>query len=329
MGKDEAINEEMDDSLVRAATTVDAEQDRGSGPRCQETMGDIIAQTRCENVSKHSNDPLLTRVLDLETTKTTQANEIASLKRRVKKLERRNKSRTHGLKRLYRVGSSRRGESSEDEGLGEEDASKQGRIADIDANKDIYLVNVQTDEYMFGVNDLDGDEVIVESVDVVNTARETRSVVEEVTVVTIPVSAATTTNTTTAITDVEITLAQALTELKSAKPKADEVVIQEPEQGTTTTTPTLTTTTAATTIIANSTRPKAKGIVFHEQEQAPTPTVSSQQPSQVKAKIEADYQLAQRLQAQEQEELTDEEKARLFVQFLEQRRKHFTAKRVE
>ncbi|GKE57697.1 hypothetical protein Tco_1496882, partial [Tanacetum coccineum] len=36
-----------------------------------------------------------------------------------------------------------------------------------------------------------------------------------------------------------------------------------------------------------------------------------------------------RLQAQEQEELTDEEKARLFVQFLKQRRKHFIAKRVE
>ncbi|GKG31182.1 hypothetical protein Tco_0423670 [Tanacetum coccineum] len=46
-----------------------------------------------------------------------------------------------------------------------------------------------------------------------------------------PVSAAT-------ITDVEITLAQALAELKSAKPKADKVVIQEPEQGITITTPT-------------------------------------------------------------------------------------------
>ncbi|GKG05964.1 hypothetical protein Tco_0326050, partial [Tanacetum coccineum] len=47
------------------------------------------------------------------------------------------------------------------------------------------------------------------------------------------------------------------------------------------------------------------------------------------AKIDADYQLAQRLQAQEQDELTDEEKARLFVLFLEQRRKHFAAKRAE
>ncbi|GKE33609.1 hypothetical protein Tco_1452931, partial [Tanacetum coccineum] len=154
---DEAVNKEMDDSLERAATTatsLDAEQDRGGGSRRQETMRDTIAQTRFENVSKTSNDPLLTR----ETTKTTQANEIASLKRSVKKLERRNKSRTHRLKRIYRVGSSRMVESFEDEGLGEEDASKQGRIADINANKDIYLVNVCTDEDMFDVNYLDGDE---------------------------------------------------------------------------------------------------------------------------------------------------------------------------
>ncbi|GJW61965.1 hypothetical protein Tco_0111300 [Tanacetum coccineum] len=119
--------------------------------------------------------------LELETTKTTQANEIASLKRRVKKLEKKDRSRTHKLKRLYKVGLSANVESSRDEEDLGEDASKQGRITDIDAD----------------------------------------------------------------------------------------------------------------------------------------------------AKVEADYQLAQRLQAQEQEELTDEEKARLFVQFLEQRRNHFAAKRAE
>ncbi|GKE61896.1 hypothetical protein Tco_1512263, partial [Tanacetum coccineum] len=31
------------------------------GPRCQETMGDTIAQTRFENVSTQSYDPLLVR----------------------------------------------------------------------------------------------------------------------------------------------------------------------------------------------------------------------------------------------------------------------------
>ncbi|GJW61316.1 hypothetical protein Tco_0110651, partial [Tanacetum coccineum] len=107
---DEVIYKELDDSLVRAATTdssLEAKHDSGGSPRRQETIGDTIAQTRFKNVTKLSNDPLLARgntlrsgedslklnelmelctnlqqrVLDLETTKTTQANEIASLKR--------------------------------------------------------------------------------------------------------------------------------------------------------------------------------------------------------------------------------------------------------
>ncbi|GJT59576.1 hypothetical protein Tco_1003109 [Tanacetum coccineum] len=72
-----------------------------------------------ERVPTHCNDPLLSgedrlklnelielctklseRVLDLKNTKTFQAAEITKLKERVKKLERRNKSRTLGLKRL-------------------------------------------------------------------------------------------------------------------------------------------------------------------------------------------------------------------------------------
>ncbi|GJR15545.1 ribonuclease H-like domain-containing protein [Tanacetum coccineum] len=49
----------------------------------------------------------------------------------------------------------------------------------------------------------------------------------------------------------------------------------------------------------------------------------------IQAKIDADHQLAERLQAQEQEELSIEEKATLFQQLLEKRRKHFAAKRAE
>ncbi|GJX53369.1 hypothetical protein Tco_0281738 [Tanacetum coccineum] len=49
----------------------------------------------------------------------------------------------------------------------------------------------------------------------------------------------------------------------------------------------------------------------------------------IQAKIDADHQLAERLQAQEQEELSDAEKATLFQQLLKKRRKHFAAKRVE
>nr|GFB33497.1 hypothetical protein [Tanacetum cinerariifolium] len=100
--------------------------------------------------------------------------------------------------------------------------------------------------------DRDGDEVIVETVDVVKQAKE---VVDD------------------------ITLAKALMEIKSEKPKADKVVIQEPEHGTTITTP--------TTITAASSRPKVKRLVIHEQEQAPTLTVSSQQPSQSKLVLDS------------------------------------------
>ncbi|GJW69202.1 uncharacterized mitochondrial protein-like protein [Tanacetum coccineum] len=49
----------------------------------------------------------------------------------------------------------------------------------------------------------------------------------------------------------------------------------------------------------------------------------------IRAKIDADHQLAERLQAQEQEELSIEEKATLFQKLLDKRRKHFTAKRAE
>ncbi|GKF73782.1 hypothetical protein Tco_0220114, partial [Tanacetum coccineum] len=147
------------------------------------------------------------------------------------------------------VGLSRRVESSKDEGLGEEDTSKQGRIADIDADAGINLVNTHfdVDTHMFGVHDLVGDKVVV----------ETKVASKDVN-----------------LSVDEVTLAQVLAALKSAKPKDDKVMLQEPEQDT------ITTTTAATTVTTASTRPKAKGLVIHKEEQATTPKVSSQQPSQ-------------------------------------------------
>ncbi|GKG41323.1 hypothetical protein Tco_0470535, partial [Tanacetum coccineum] len=74
------------------------------------------------------------KVLGLEKAKTAQAKEITSLKKRVKQLEKR---------RLRKVGSFSRVESSNDASLGvQEDASKQGRkIKDIDADAEVTLVN--------------------------------------------------------------------------------------------------------------------------------------------------------------------------------------------
>nr|GEZ13794.1 hypothetical protein [Tanacetum cinerariifolium] len=186
---DEAVNEEMDDSLVRAATTatsLDVEHDRRNIYKTQSiaTPNEPSFQGTSSGGGPSGKDSLKLNelielctklqqmVLDLKITKTTQSLEIESLKRRVKKLKRRKRSRTHGLKRLYKVELSARVESSKDKGLGEKDASKQGRIADFDANEDIYLVNVYNDEDMFSVNDLDGDEVIVENVDIAEQAKE-------------------------------------------------------------------------------------------------------------------------------------------------------------
>ncbi|GJW68941.1 hypothetical protein Tco_0123365, partial [Tanacetum coccineum] len=47
------------------------------------------------------------------------------------------------------------------------------------------------------------------------------------------------------------------------------------------------------------------------------------------AMMEADRLLAERLQTREQEELTDEEKAKLFMEFMKKRRKHFAALRAQ
>ncbi|GKB13840.1 hypothetical protein Tco_0847763 [Tanacetum coccineum] len=221
--EDEAVNEEMDYSLERAATTatsLDAEQDRG-------------------NINKTQSKATLNEPSSIGTSSgvNTPRNLLSSrdykFEKRVRRLEKKGELRTHKLKRLYKVGLSARVESSQ-ESLGEEDASKQGRISDIDADARISLVGTHfdTDIDMFGVHDLVGDEVIVET-EVVS--KDVKLSVDEV------------------------TLAQALAALKSAKSKADKVMIQELEQGTITTTATI-------TITAASTRPKAKGLVIHEQE---------------------------------------------------------------
>ncbi|GJV07074.1 hypothetical protein Tco_1344730 [Tanacetum coccineum] len=267
LGEDAAVHKELGDSLVRAATTassLEAKQDSGGGPRCQETMGDTIAQTRFENVSKHSNDSLLARgntlqsdkdrlkinelielyttlqkkVLDLEKTKTTQANKIASLKRRAKRLEKKDRSRTHKMKRLYKVGLTARVKSSGDkESLGE-DASKQRRINAIDADEEITLVNVQ--------DDADNEMFDVDALNVSTVA------------------------TTVTITTEKITLAQALEALKTSKPKVKGIVFQEPEE--------------------RLAREKAE-----KEKEANIALIETW--DDIEAKIDVDYQLAERLQA--------------------------------
>nr|GEX75206.1 hypothetical protein [Tanacetum cinerariifolium] len=254
---------------------------------------------------------LQTRVIGLEKTKTTQALDIASLKRRVKKLEKKQRSRTHKIKRLYKVSLTARVDSSKDEQSLGEDASKQGRkINDIDADEDITLVNDQDDAKMLDVNDLHGEEVFVEKEvadkevneevqkDVEEVAEDTNtgklivdvaqvSVAGEVNVASFAkiVSAAAT------ITTEKITLAQALVEIKTSKTKAKGIVLQEPSESITTT---------ATTISSKKSHEKE----FDEEQRIAREKAEKEieanialieEWDDIQAKIDVDYQLAQRL----------------------------------
>ncbi|GKA18611.1 hypothetical protein Tco_0698526 [Tanacetum coccineum] len=349
-----------------------------SGPRRQDTKGDTITQTRFENVSKTFYDlplggvntprsdedsmklkelmemctNLLQRVQDLETTKTTQAKEITSLKKKVKKLEQRGRSRTPGLKRLYKVGTSRRVESSTEASLGDqEDASKQGRnIAKIDADVDILLVHedvgiqgrfddehifvtsVFNDEDVFAGQDMADQEVNVAEKEVsvtdpVTTAGEvvtTASVDISTASVLITVSTATPTTTPTTTIEDDMTLAETLMEIKSAKLKAIGVVMQEPSE-----IPRISAAQQQIQEKAQGSRDKAemeKEDRLARQREEEDNIVSW---DNAQAMMEADYQMAERLHAEEQASLTDEEKASLFVQLLDARKKHFAALRAQ
>ncbi|GJT82123.1 hypothetical protein Tco_1056465 [Tanacetum coccineum] len=296
---DEAVHKELGDSLVRAATTassLEAKQDSGNitkkdpiqgnaliiqsqgtnsggGHRCQETIGDTIAQTWFENVSKHSNDSLLAR-----------GNTLQSDGDRLKLDE---------LMALF--GLIARVESSDDkESLGE-DASKQRRIDAIDADEEIILVSAT------------GDIVSAASAATI-------------------VSAATTTTTIINTVD-DITLAQALEEIKSTKPKKKWIVIKELEP-----------VKKKDQILLDEETALNLQAEFDEEERLAREKAEKEQEANIalietwddiQAKIDADHQLAERLQAQEQEELSIKEKATLFQQLLEKRRKHFAAKRAE
>ncbi|GKE81159.1 hypothetical protein Tco_1551159, partial [Tanacetum coccineum] len=172
---DEAVYEEWDDRVERAATiaaSLDAEQASGNINKTQSTsMPNVPLPQR---VPTQSNDPPLSRghtlrsredslelikelmetctklseqVLALEKSKNAQDLLITKLKLRIKKLEKkRKKARTPQpmKRRLFKVIV----ESSADENLDEEDPSKQGRsmIEEIDQDARVTLVQIDVED---------------------------------------------------------------------------------------------------------------------------------------------------------------------------------------
>nr|GEV66772.1 hypothetical protein [Tanacetum cinerariifolium] len=87
---------------------------------------------------------LAKQVANLEQDKIAQAIKITKLKQRVRRLEKKRQFKSSGLKRLRKVGIAQRVESSADTVMhDQEDASKQGEIAELDADEDVTLVDAE------------------------------------------------------------------------------------------------------------------------------------------------------------------------------------------
>nr|GEU37093.1 hypothetical protein [Tanacetum cinerariifolium] len=84
---------------------------------------------------------------DVADDKIAQAIEITKLKKRVRRLEKKRKLKATRLKRSRKVGTAQRVKSSADTVMDDqEDASKQGRIAELDADEDVTLEEVDTEK---------------------------------------------------------------------------------------------------------------------------------------------------------------------------------------
>ncbi|GKD79570.1 hypothetical protein Tco_1342191, partial [Tanacetum coccineum] len=203
-----------------------------------------------------------------------------------------------------------------------EDTSKQGRsIRDIDADAEVTLVNEtqerQDEDLMFDIGVLDDDEMFVDAI-------------TDSTAPTIPTTAGVEDSVAPIIsTTVEETLAQILMEIKAAKPKAKGIVFHDQEEQVTM---------SIVSIPQPSIKDKGKAqldaeIIEEErlkrqkQEEANIALIKSWENTQ--AMMEADRLLAERLQTREREELTDEEKGKLFMELMEKRRKHFAPLRAQ
>nr|GEU60411.1 uncharacterized mitochondrial protein AtMg00810-like [Tanacetum cinerariifolium] len=222
-----------------------------------------------ESIPTPSNDPQ-------PSAKADQAKEIAHLKKRAKKLENRRKSRPAGLRRLRKVGSSRRVESSKEK-------DSLGRMHD---------------DEMFGVNDLEGDVVIIDVTEKsvekeVSTVKPVTTGGEVVTAANVEVSAALTTVTTANVDD-ELTLKD---QMRIDEELARKLEAEKQE----------------TTRLRRAQQDEEANISWDN----------------IQAMMDSDRLLAERLQAREREEFLDVQKARLLVELIEKRRKHFAALRAQ
>ncbi|GJX26742.1 hypothetical protein Tco_0233038 [Tanacetum coccineum] len=255
------------------------------------------------------------KVLDLEKAKTAQAKEIASLKKK-----------SQAIRKEKEVKNSK------------EDASKHERkTEDLDADAEVTLVNktqeMNDDNLMFDIGVLEEQEI------------EFENVVEEHVIKTIKPKPVTT----------------IVTTVTSVRPRAKGIIFHDQEEQV----PTSTKTFSSSQSQLPQVKYKSKGkmvkpknplkkkdqialdeemarnlevqmeaeLIVEErlarQKEEETNIVLIESWDNTQAMIEADFELAQRLQVEEQGEITIKERSRLFVELINRRKKHFAKLRAE
>ncbi|GKC64876.1 hypothetical protein Tco_1097474 [Tanacetum coccineum] len=316
---DEAINEEMLDSVERAATTatsLEAEQasgninktqfmttlnepfslelGSGSGPWRQETMGGMQAQTRSEGVSNLSSDPPLLGGHTLRSGEDSNEHQI-ELTDNVLDLEKKKDDQVVEILKLKKIVKKleRRRKSSishlrrriyrqvesSDDDLDEEDASKQGKTSD-------KIKPMFKDSDFDDLDDLvDEGMTFVQDKDVENQGKIGADDTEVVTQKQTPPT------TTTVFDDEDVTMAMAQTFIKMKEEKAKEKGVA----------------------IKDETEPveKTKKKVQGDAEVALR--LQAELDEKLRARIDVDYELAARMTQEEQEKYTIKERARTWV----------------
>ncbi|GJQ96392.1 hypothetical protein Tco_0007531 [Tanacetum coccineum] len=317
---DETVHEERRDRMERAATTassLEVEQGNGniirtqsmatlnepirqgtgsgSGPERQDTiLGDTPTQTRFERLSKQSSDPPLSRVNTLGSgedkhIKTAKDLGITNL-RRVSRVRKKKGVRTPQLKRrLFKV----RTKSSAKKSLGDqEDASKQGRN-EIDQEEGISWFQEDAETQGRYGHDI---EINTASTSI-TTASINITIDEPFITASAPVAIAGV-SVSTAEPKYDVDLAQRLQaeldeEARLEREREEEAIWR-----------------------LNNSLDSSNAALIEEWDS-------------IKARIDVDAQLAERLQAKEREQMFVEERARLLMEFIAARKKLFAEKRSE
>ncbi|GJZ78821.1 putative ribonuclease H-like domain-containing protein, partial [Tanacetum coccineum] len=335
---DEVVFKEWDDRVVRATTTaasLDAVHASGNISKTQSTTisNDLLSheigsggntpgsdEERLEQDDLTDFVPLTPHDSPFSGGHTPGSDEvIQKLKKKVKRLEKKQRERTPGMK-LFNIGTSKR------KILDKENVSKQGTKSD--KTKPMF------EDSDFAELDMENVEGDVETQEKNTTEHE-----DTVNTVSIDVSAAGPSNVSTArdiFEDEMVTIADTLGAIRSTRPRTTSVVIHDVEEEPMRATP-VPTVQSQDKEISQKLFKEQQAQFEREQriarekatEQEAKDAALIEQMEDIQARIDANELLAERLQQEEREQFTIEEKSRMLVEMIAERKRFFAAQRAE